>query len=66
MKIKNYNPELGFTLNDLRMLLVLDYDDDLGCGYNLARDIIKCIDSSIKENTTYTFTYEPSQIVTNG
>ena len=58
-KIKNYNPDLGLTLNDLRMLMVL-YDED---DYNLVADIVDAVIQSVEEGTTFTFPYNPKQVV---
>ena len=61
MKIKDYNPDLGLTLNDLRMLLILDEGDEDFTG--LLADVLDCVIQSVLRNTTFTFGYQPKQIV---
>lgn len=62
MKIKNYNPDLGLTLSDLRMLLILEEGDDVYC-MGLAADVLDCVIQSVLRKTTFTFGCQPKQIV---
>lgn len=59
-QIKNYNPDLGLTLNDFSVLLVLEEADEF-CG-SLMEDVIEAIYNSVKADTSYTFPYRPKQI----
>lgn len=56
-KIKNYNPNLGFRLNDLKMLFGLS-------NYQIV-DVLKAICNSVDGDTTYSFNISQCQIVYN-
>lgn len=57
MKIRNYNPEIKFTLNDLKLLLLLEEDYPGGAGH-----IIDTIVTSLEQDTTFTFESGTNQI----
>lgn len=52
-KIRNYNPDLGFTLNDIKALLILEEADDY-CG-NHSYNLLDSVCQSVEENTTYSY-----------
>ena len=53
--IRNYNPNLGLTLNDLKMLMMLEDEICL-------RAVIDAVIKSVDCNTSFTLAYEPNQI----
>lgn len=54
-KIRNYNPNLGLRLNDLKMLL--------GLSYYQANNVIDAVCKSVEGDCTYTFGNQQSQFV---
>lgn len=52
-KIRNYNPNLGLTLNDIKMLLLLDEMDEY--GFNYTYKFLNDICQSVEEETTFEY-----------
>lgn len=52
-KIRNYNPDLGFTLNDIKTLLILEEADDYCCNHSY--NLLDAVCQSVEENITFSY-----------